>query len=59
MKSPLQCFLPTVNCLPPYGNTLGKRTLTGAVAEWIPGLGGSRGMPDLGGPDFEFGLPIG
>ena len=38
---------------------LGKNTLIGAVTEWIPDLGGSRGMSDLGGPHFEFGLPIG
>ena len=59
LKSPLRCVLPTVVCSPPYGDALGKLTLIGAVVEWILELGGPQGVPKLGEPGFELGLPVG
>ena len=59
MKLPLRCFLPTVFCLPPYSDVLGKLTLIGVVADCLPELGGPQGMPELGGLGVKFGLPVG
>ena len=59
MKLTLWCSLLIVVCLPPYSDILGKLSLIGAVAYWLPELCGPRGMPELGGLGFEFDLPVG